>query len=143
MKANVAKMPPETRAQMAIVIKQLEDNFEKQKNDPQTAATMKQMIAGSAAANQKESQQELVKYEQRYPADPKVLIASRLHQFLDLTKDMHWDAKLVPAGGGKMMFADPKLESKSSEWKICFRAGKDAVDAARSFANDWLKQLGK
>ena len=143
MKANIAKMPPETRAQMAIVIKQLEDNFQKQKNDPQTAATMKQALAGQAENSQKQYQQELAKYEQRHPADPKVLIANRLHQFLDLTKDMHWDAKLVPAGGGAMRFADPQLESRSDQWKLCFRAGKDAVDAARTFAMEWLKQLGK
>lgn len=143
MKANVAKMPPETRAQMAIMIKQLEDNFEKQKKDPQTAATMQQAFAGQAQNNQKQYQQDLAKYEQRYPVDSKVLIANRLHQFLDLTKDMHWDAKLVPAGGGAMRFADPQLESRSDQWKLCFRAGKDAVDAARAFAADWLKQLGK
>ena len=143
MKANAAKMPPETRAQMAIMIKQLEDNYQKQKNDPQTASVMKQALAGQAENSQKQYQQELAKYEQRYPTDSKVLIANRLHQFLDLTKDMHWDAKLVPAGGGAMKFADPQLESRSDQWKLCFRAGKDAVDTARAFASEWLKQLGK
>jgi hypothetical protein len=56
---------------------------------------------------------------------------------------MPWNAKLVPGYGGKMKFADPQLESKSSEWKMCFRAGKEPVDAARAFAAEWLNQLAK
>ena len=143
MKANVAKMSPDMQKQMAPVIKQMEEQFAKQAKDPQMAAMMKQGYTMQAQGSQREYQQELAKYDERYPADPKVLIAKRLHQFLDLTSNMPWSAKLVPAGGGQMRFADPQLEAKSSEWKMCFRAGKDAVDAARSFATEWLRQMGK
>ena len=30
-----------------------------------------------------------------------------------------------------MKFADPKLEAKTSLWKMCYRAGKEPVEAAR------------
>ncbi len=143
MKANVAKMSPDMQKQMAPVVKQMEEQIAKSAKDPQMAAMMKQGFAGQAESDQKRHQEDLAKYEQRYPADPKVLIANRLRQFLELTKDMPWNAKLIPGYDGKMKFADPQLESKSSEWKMCFRAGKDATDAARAFATDWLRQLGK
>ena len=33
------------------------------------------------------------------------------------------------------------LEAKPAEWKMCFRAGKPATDAARTFAQKWLSDL--
>jgi len=143
MKANVAKMPPDTQKQMAPMIKQMEESIAKQASDPQMASMMKQGFAAQATAGQKTYQQDLAKYEQQYPADPKILIANRLHQFLDLTKDIPFDAKLVSESGGTKVFADPQLQAKPDQWKMCFRAGKEPVEAARAFATAWLKQLGK
>jgi len=40
-----------------------------------------------------------------------------------------------------MKFADPKYEAKSGGWKLCYRAGKESVEAARAFAQTWLKGL--
>jgi hypothetical protein len=34
-----------------------------------------------------------------------------------------------------------QAERRSIEWKMCYRAGKPAVDAARRAAEDWLKGL--
>jgi hypothetical protein len=70
-----------------------------------------------------------------------VLIAARLHQFLELSQDSAFDAKLVPKGGGKMKFADPQYETKSNQWKLCYRVGREPVQAARSFAIEWLRQI--
>ena len=39
------------------------------------------------------------------------------------------------------MFADAALEAKPAEWKMAFRAGKPATDAARAFAQKWLADL--
>jgi len=39
------------------------------------------------------------------------------------------------------MFADPKYEGKDDKWKMCFRAGKEVVSAAREEAQKWLKDL--
>ena len=39
------------------------------------------------------------------------------------------------------MFADAALEAKPAEWKMAFRAGKPAADAARAFAQKWLADL--
>jgi hypothetical protein len=42
-----------------------------------------------------------------------------------------------------MRFANEDYEGKPAEWKICFRAGKEATEAARAFARSWLTELEK
>ena len=75
-----------------------------------------------------------------WPTDHRVLVANRLRHFLDVSKDVVYDAKLVDKDGAKV-FADPALEAKPKAWKMCFRAGKPATDAARAFAQKWLSDL--
>jgi hypothetical protein len=142
-KKNVAAMSPDMQKQMAPALKQMEASIEQMAKNPQMASMLKQGLAGQDAQNQKRYQDELAKYDKDYPADPKVLIASRLRQFLEVSKDVNFNAKLVPIGGGRMDFADQQYRQKSADWKLCYRAGEPAVQAARSFATEWLKQLGK
>ena len=75
-----------------------------------------------------------------YPADPRALVANRLRKFLDLSKDVNFTAQLVERDK-RMRFADAALEAKPGEWKMLFRAGKPAIDAARAFAQKWLADL--
>jgi hypothetical protein len=142
MKANVAKMSPDMQKQMQPIIQQAQASMEKMSKDPQTAAIMKQSYVQDAETTQKNYQHSVAEYDAKFPADSRVLIAKRLRDFLEMSRDVAFDAKLANAGGGIMRFADPNLESKSDQWKLCFRAGKEPVDAARAFAMDWLKQLG-
>jgi predicted transcriptional regulator len=141
MKKNVSAMSADMQKQMQPVIQQMEASIEKTAKDPQTAEIMKNMFAQQATHDQETNKDELAKYEQEWPADPKVLIAARLHDFLNETGDLAFDAKLVDEGGGRRRFADEQFESKSDRWKLCYRAGKEPVDAARAFAKDWLRQL--
>jgi len=75
-----------------------------------------------------------------YPVDPRALVASRLRKFLDLSKDVDFTAQLVECDR-KMRFADAAFEARPAEWKMLFRAGKPAVDAAQAFAQKWLADL--
>ena len=140
MKKNLDKMPPEMRAEMAKTIKQLEAQSASQDADPQFAAMMRQGAEMQVAGEQKQYQESLARHEKKFPANPNVLIAQRLREFLAVSKDVDFNAKLVPAGG-KQRFENPAYEAKSSEWKLCYRAGKDAVEAGRTFAASWLASL--
>jgi hypothetical protein len=82
----------------------------------------------------------MAEFEKVIPSDPRVLIASRLRRFLDLSRDIDYSARLVERDK-KMRFADPALESKPRDWKLCFRAGKAATDTARAVAQKWLSEL--
>jgi hypothetical protein len=75
-----------------------------------------------------------------WPPDHRMLVANRLRRFLDVSKDVAYDARLIDKDG-KRVFADPALEARPKEWKMCFRAGKPATEAARSFAQKWLSDL--
>jgi hypothetical protein len=141
MKENVAKMSPDMRKQMEDTVKQMEAMVEQYAKDPQMAAMLKQGYEQNSIAEQKSYQDRLAKYEKEYPPDPRVLIAARLHEFLELTQDIPFDAKLVPNGTGKMKFADSQYEDKSNQWKLCYRAGREPVQAARAFATGWLHQI--
>ena len=79
-------------------------------------------------------------FEKVYPADSRALVVMRLRHFIDVTKDVDFTAPLVEKGKNKV-FAAETLEAKPAEWKMCFRAGKPATDAARTFAQNWLSDL--
>lgn len=75
-----------------------------------------------------------------WPTDARALVANRLRHFLQVSSDVDYDARLIDKNGTKV-FADPTLEARPREWKLCFRAGKPATDAARAFAQKWLSDL--
>jgi len=68
--------------------------------------------------------------------NPDVTIRRRLEAFLEMSKTVDFDATL----NGRQ-FANPDYEAKPSEWKMCFRAGREATQAAREEAESWLKDL--
>src|ERR1051325_7687060 len=76
--------------------------------------------------------QAMQELDKMYPADPRALVAMRLRRFLDVTKDVAYDAQLVEKNK-KKVFADATLEARPAEWKMAFRAGKPATEAARAF----------
>jgi hypothetical protein len=140
MKKNLASLPAEMRASMEKSIKQTED----QMNDPKQQALVRQVYEQQAASEQTQYQQNLATWDANHPADPRALMAKRLRAFLDTSAQVDYNAQVVKKGTrGLLVFADPKVEGRSQEWKLCYRAGKPAVDAARAFATTWLAELEK
>lgn len=68
--------------------------------------------------------------------DANVTLKKRLTLFLELSKDVDFDARLE----GRR-FADATYEAKPGEWKMCYRAGREATAAAREVATAWLADL--
>jgi hypothetical protein len=73
----------------------------------------------------------------KYPSDPVKLVKKRLKEFLDISSSVDFDAELTATHS----FVKPEYERKSNQWKMCYRAGKDVVDAARVEAQNWLDAL--
>lgn len=88
----------------------------------------------------KRYQDELAALEKKYPKDIRQFIKIRLQEFLAISADVDFNAELVQDGKLKR-FAKREYENKSMNWKYCFRAGKETVEAARQFAQQWLKEL--
>lgn len=141
-KKNLAQLPPDLRKQMEPVIKQMEAQLQKTASDPQMLEMMKQGFAAEAQDAQESHRQRVAAWEKTYPAEPSALIVLRLREFLETSASVDYAAKLTRRGD-RMVFADPRLEDRSSEWKLCYRAGREAVDAARASAKAWLAELEK
>jgi hypothetical protein len=141
MKKSIAAMTPDMQKQMQPVLKQMEDGIEQTSKDPKMAEMMKNAYTQQAISADADYKNEVAKYETEFPADPKVLIAKRLRDFIALSSDVNFDAKLVPDGGGRMRFADEQYQSKSDQWKLLYRAGREPVEAARTFSVNWLHQI--
>ncbi len=80
------------------------------------------------------------KWKENYPVDFTPVIKERLEKFLELTKDVDYNAELKTSYGLKR-FVNPKYESKPTEWKQAFRAGKEITEYARTFAENWLADI--
>jgi hypothetical protein len=93
------------------------------------------------AEREKEYQNAVARWKQEYPEDPKPVIARRLREFLQLSADVDFSAKLLTQDG-RSTFENPAYQAKPSQWKMCFRAGKDATAAARAAVQSWLTELG-
>jgi len=140
MRKSLDQMSPEMRKAMEAGIKEAEAANRKLESDPQMVAMFRQGVEAQRAEGQEAYKGRLAAFERRWPADPKSLVARRLQEFLDISKDVDFDAKLVPAGK-LMRFADPRYEEKPPTWKLCFRSGREAVAAAREAAQAWLKAI--
>lgn len=141
MKKALASMQPEQRKQMEAAMEQAAA-IVKQMDTPEMRKMMLDGIRMQREESTRRYQQELKKWQEEYPESPAPVIAKRLKAFLDASADVDFDAKLEQKNG-KMRFVNQEYESKSSEWKLCYRAGKEPVTAARAAAAAWMKELGR
>jgi hypothetical protein len=83
---------------------------------------------------------DMKKWELDYPENINAFIAEKLEKMLSYTSDIDYNAELVEKNG-KKKFVNPSYESKRSEWKQGFRAGRAVTEQAREFAEKWLSEL--
>lgn len=86
--------------------------------------------------------QDISEWESKYPANnPKPMIKKWINAFLEKSADVDYSAQTKTDKNGKIMFVDQSYERKDNQWKLYFRAGKETVTAARTFAQNWLNEL--
>lgn len=159
---SIAEIQKDQVADMQKSIKETEKNM---KEMPQYAKNMEPMLDilkknledyqdpknsyfSSIAMGEKYDQENQLKsfkertkqWEDAYPVAASQFIAARLQKMLDATKDIDYNAELVEKYN-KKRFANPAYESKNTEWKQGFRAGKEVTETARAFAKQWLSEL--
>lgn len=99
-------------------------------------------VQRSNDAATKQYEDKVKKFETNYPADPKQMIRIRLQQMLDITADVDYAAELKDGWNNKVkVFVNPLYEKKPPEWKLAYRAGKQATDVLRGIAQEWLNEL--
>lgn len=134
-------LPPDAREKLAHNISYTRQQLELLNEDAEHRAAVDKAARENAREVEAEFLRRDAEYAAEYPADPKLLIARRLRAFLELSATVDFSARLVEKEK-RMRFLDPALEAKPREWKMLFRAGKPAIDAARAAAEEWLTALG-
>jgi hypothetical protein len=133
------QITPEQRATLEAGWADMRAQLTEMESGPRRAE-LEKTLRQQRVAQERERAVAMQQLEAVWPADHRVLVAGRLRHFLDVSKDVAYDAALIEKNG-KKVFADPALEARPKEWKMCFRAGKPATDAARAFAAKWLRDL--
>ena len=82
----------------------------------------------------------LKEWEKAYPSDPAQFVKRRLAEFLQATENIDFNAELISKNGMKY-FVKPEYENKDDRWKMAFRAGKEVVEPARAFAQQWMDEI--
>jgi hypothetical protein len=136
-KQAIANLPPEQRKAVEAGL-QAAAEMTARMNTPEARKMRLDAIRTDRAQRTKEYQDVLARWKQQYPDDPRPVIARRLREFLQLSTDVDYAAKLNANG----TFANPAYQAKPSQWKMCYRAGREATAAARAAAEAWLKELG-
>lgn len=132
--AEIRKGAKEGLEQFQKQIKEMEDS---KSELIKMLADGEKMAFETNTTNYKEN---LTKWEKDYPANQLVLVKKRLEQFLDVTSNVDFNAALKEQYG-KKRFVNPAYEAKKAEWKQAYRAGKEATEAARAFAQEWIKEI--
>jgi len=132
----LATLPPEQRKDFEAMLKQTEAQLK----DPQILAMMRSAIEADRAGRQENYQSDMQRWAEQYPPNPEILVGRRLQAFLTECGDVDFSAQVQPREG-KLRFVNPDYEMKPANWKTCYRAGPEAVGAARAAATAWLKEL--
>ncbi len=133
--AALKMLPPEARAQAMAA---LAEARKAQAGMPSMGdAQLEQMEGYRAQAAERDHQEALKRMP---PADFRPLLKRALQRALAETDGIDYGAALT-AAGGKQRFTNPALEQKGPLWKKGFRAGREATEAARAFARQWLAGL--
>jgi len=139
--ANFKNMKPDMVKALQPMMEMLKKNLQDYK-DPESKMIdlyyqSEKMQAESNARSFEESTQ---KWEKEFPAAYKELVKRRLQKFVELAKTVDFNAELKTVNG-KKKFVKAAYEYKPSEWKQIFRAGKEIIEPAIAFAEQWMIEL--
>jgi hypothetical protein len=110
--------------------------WREQKLNPETKSKLGVPKLGKMLENKVDQKLNKEENEKKYPSAPADMVRKRLTDFLEVSANVDFDAKLEG-----WRFVNPDYEKKPAEWKMCYRAGKEVVMAAREEAQKWLDEL--
>jgi hypothetical protein len=139
-KEAIASLPPEQRKAVEAAMQNAAD-LSARMNTPEMRKMKLDGITSERTERTQEYEAALARWKQDYPDDPKPIVVRRLREFLQLSADVDYNAKVTSLGSA-LVFENPAYQAKSSQWKMCYRAGREATAAARAAVQAWLGELG-
>ncbi len=144
MEKTKKQMPADQQASFDETIKSFKEQLKEVDNpdNPMYSKDMENMMQQGYQQQLADYNKEVDEWNKEYPENnPKPMIKKWLQNFLDNTKDINFKAETAADTNGKEIFVKTEFERKDNLWKMCYRAGKAPVEAARKFAQNWLKEL--
>lgn len=139
---NAKKLGPDMAKAMQSTIDMLKKNIEDYKNPKsEIIDSYYQGEVDNAEREKKHYRDDLARWQKDYPADFRDLLKMRLQRFLDISATVDFNAALKQVGN-KMKFVKAEYEAKPNDWKQIYRAGNDVISMARTFAEQWIRELG-
>jgi len=138
------QMPADQQSSFDETIKSFKEQLKEIDNpdNPMFNADMEKMMKQMYDKQTADYNQKLDDWNKEYPENnPKPMIKKWLRNFLDKTNDVDYNAQTADDQYGRKVFVNSKYESKDYLWKLCYRAGKKPVEAARKFAQAWFGEL--
>ena len=136
-----AQLPPAAQEQLAHNIAFMRQQLAELNADPEHRASVDRAARQQARDAETDYTARDAAFTRAFPADGRRLIARRLRAFLDLSDTVDYTAPVLRHRDGTLHFVNPAFEAKPREWKMLYRAGKPAVDAARAAAQEWVNTL--
>lgn len=139
--ASFKTMKPDMVKALQPMMEMLKNNLKEYK-DPNSSMIelFYQSEVMGKEGNERSYEESLKNWEKEYPADYRELVKRRLQKFVDLAKTVDFAAELRMVNG-KKRFVNPTYEGKPSNWKQIYRAGKEVIEPAIAFAEQWIKEL--
>ncbi len=139
----MSSMPLEQKRAMEETLNMMKEQLKALDNpdNPMFSKEVNSIKQQGYQAERQDYNSRLAVWIKSYPESPNQMIQLRLKQFLSESAGVDFDAKLKRRADGKMIFENPAYESKPPQWKLCYRLGRETVEAARSFANQWLNDI--
>ncbi len=143
VESGAKNAPPEMKEQYDKLIDNLRASVKSvdDPNNPMFSPELEKALQQEYDVQLANHRNDSLEWARRWPAEPKPMLARGLKKFLDVSSNVDYNAALVRDKSGFMFFANPDYERKPPEWKVCYRAGKATVEAARTAAGKWLTEL--
>ncbi len=140
---NLKNATPQEKEQYKAVLDGLRESIKSldDPNNPMYSKDIEKAYQQDYEGQLETFRKDSLEWVQEWTTDPKPMLIRGLGKFLEISTDVDFGAAVVRHSSGYTSFANPEYESKPPEWKLCFRAGRGAVDAARAVAEEWLKEL--
>lgn len=136
-----ATLPPADRDRMLENIRQQEA----QARSPEFAAQLRRGLEVQQSEQRAGNASDVRAFDDRYPADPRLLVARQLREFLDATADVNFSARQIhltlDGGPDGIELVDPADRQRPWMWQAAAIVGVEATTAARAAAQAWLAEV--
>lgn len=100
----------------------------------------KENYAEMAKSTESMNASQLQQWEAEFPDNQMLFIKARLEVFMNETEGIDYSAALFEKNG-KKYFVNKEYEYKGNRWKMAYRAGKEAMEMARTLVQQWIDEI--